>query len=91
MTEYIERENALKVLAAGRGCGNIFSRAIRNIPAADVAPVRHGQWIDCEDDYSSYVRCSVCEDEFTSWEADCAITNFCPNCGARMDGGVDNA
>lgn len=59
---------------------------IRTCPAADVEPVRHGRWIDCDDCYGSYVRCSVCEDEFTNWEADCAVTNFCPNCGARMDG-----
>lgn len=63
-----------------------------DLPDADVAPVRHGHWIDCEDDYSSYVRCSVCGDEFTCWEADCAHTDFCPGCGADMrDGGADNA
>lgn len=56
----------------------------------DWRPVQHGHWIDCEDDYSSYVRCSVCGDEFTCWEADCAKTDYCPNCGARMDGGADN-
>lgn len=56
----------------------------------DWQPVRHGHWIDCEDDYCSYAQCSVCGGEFTSWEADCAKTGFCPNCGARMDGGVDN-
>lgn len=61
-----------------------------DLPDADVAPVRHGHWIDCEDEYSSYVRCSVCGDEFTCWEADCAHTDFCPGCGADMRG-ADNA
>lgn len=55
----------------------------------DWQPARHGHWIDCEDDYSDYVRCSVCGDEFTSWEGDCAHTKFCPECGARMNGGAD--
>lgn len=59
-------------------------------PADDDAPVRHGRWIDGEDDYGSYVTCSICKDEFTNWEADCAYTNYCPSCGAKMDGGDDN-
>lgn len=62
---------------------------IQRLPSADIAPVRHGHWIDCEDEYSSYVRCSECGDEFTCWEADCAHTDFCPGCGADMRG-ADN-
>lgn len=46
MAEYINREAALKVLAAGRGCGNICSRAIKNIPAANVVSVVHCR--DCK-------------------------------------------
>lgn len=62
---------------------------VENFQTADVAPVRHGHWIDCEDEYSSYVRCSECGDEYTNWEADCAHTDFCPGCGADMrDGGT---
>lgn len=65
---------------------------IAQAPKSDVAPVRHGRWIDCEDDWSSYVRCSVCGDEYTNWEADCAYTNFCPGCGADMrEGGTNDA
>ena len=55
------------------------------VPAADVEPVRHGGWIIAEDEYSSYAKCSVCGDEFTFWEGDCAITQYCPSCGAKMD------
>lgn len=58
---------------------------------ADVEPVRHGRWIDCDDEYSSYSRCSVCGDEFTNLEADCARTNYCPSCGAKMDRGEEDA
>lgn len=54
-------------------------------PLPDVAPVVHGHWIDCDNGYDSYARCSECGDEFTNWEADCAHTNFCPNCGAKID------
>ena len=60
-------------------------RLIKSLPAADVEPVRHGGWIIAEDEYSSYAKCSVCGDEFTFWEGDCAITQYCPSCGAKMD------
>lgn len=52
----------------------------------DVAPVRHGLWIEGEDEYGLLLTCSVCGEEFVSWEADCARTNYCPNCGADMRG-----
>lgn len=58
---------------------------IKRQPSVDAAPVRHGHWIGYEDEYGSYIRCSVCADEFTAWEGDCAHTRFCPGCGARMD------
>lgn len=55
---------------------------------ADVAPVRHGRWIW---DDEAYLRCSECtqkapvtqpyEDEPMSH-----ATNYCPYCGAKMDG-----
>lgn len=53
-------------------------------PCADVEPVRRGEWIIIEGEYCGYAKCSVCGDEFTSWEGDCEITRYCPNCGAKM-------
>ena len=52
-----------------------------NIPAADVAPVVHGRWVDNGIPGSMLSGCSVCG--FT-----CGAYSFfyCPNCGARMDG-----
>lgn len=57
---------------------------IEDAPAADVAPVVHGRWVptkapfmnECED-------CSVCGYR-TVWGH---RYNYCPNCGAKMDGG----
>lgn len=59
--------------------------AVDAVPAVDAEPVRHGKWIVVEDEYGDYARRSVCGDEFICWEGDCAITNYCPNCGAKMD------
>ena len=51
---------------------------------ADVEPVRHGRWIN----ENFYTHCSACGkmaiyDKYgQEFESD-----FCPNCGAKMDGG----
>lgn len=52
------------------------------IPAADVVPVVHGKWGDNGIAGSMLVKCSVCG-------FDCGANSFsyCPNCGAKMDGG----
>lgn len=51
-------------------------------PAADVAPVVHGKRGDNGIAGSILVKCSVCG-------YDCGANSFsyCPNCGAKMDGG----
>lgn len=45
-------------------------------------PVRHGKWVSkCEPHY----ECSVCHHWFHLYDR----TNYCPNCGAKMDGDGD--
>ena len=56
---------------------------IEKISAADVAPVRHGRWIMHDDEFGLTCECSVCHIE-TMGDG-----NYCPNCGAKMDGGTD--
>ena len=65
-----------------------FEKALNAVPNADVAPVRHGRWEwDTEDIY----RCSNCAEKshvkevmgHPEWA-------YCPNCGAKMDGGNDD-
>ena len=53
-------------------------------PTADVAPVRHGRWEEKMDGFwkKKILICSNCE----SRNALCYEFNYCPNCGARMDG-----
>ena len=67
---------------------DIYS-AIDNAPTADVAPVRHGRWIYHPDDLfpaESKQECSYChEEEYVTL----CNENYCPNCGAKIDGGAD--
>ena len=60
---------------------------VENFPSADAAPVRHGQW-ETNSDRPDTLICSVCKCGFDMWKHD--PHNFCPNCGAKMDGGFDN-
>ena len=53
------------------------------IPAADVAPVRHGQWI--YDKKAQRPYCSVCKGYF--YGATNSHMSYCPNCGTKMDEG----
>ena len=94
MAEYIEREYAVDAVVdvyyntpdINLSCEK-FETEIFKIPAADVAPVRHGRWIE-KDKYTFGVMydCSICDnrilDNGHSW-------NYCPNCGAKMYGDGD--
>ena len=70
---------------------------IDNAPAADVVPVRHGWWISLTECANEGVYCSICKKKI--WQSDYARcskksrnklrSNYCPNCGAKMDGGAD--
>ena len=54
--------------------------ALRDLPAVDAAPVVHGWWIVQDRTYTRFA-CSACRARNFSDR-----TNFCPNCGARVDG-----
>ena len=59
--------------------------AIENAPTMDAVEVVHGQWISDEGDV--LFHCSECETQIsTSWDYDDLQWNYCPNCGAKMDG-----
>ena len=60
-----------------------------NLPAADVAPVVHGRWISKNNHgYEWVFVCSNCD--YVDGYPFNDRPNYCPNCGAKMDGGIDN-
>lgn len=69
-------------------------RGFDEIPSADVAPVRHGRWIDtgAENEAGNIYFCSVCNKLYNPNKKDVAMKrakekpDYCPNCGAKMDG-----
>ena len=95
MDEYIKRE-ALYEKAYWHGehpdVGNSFPDGVDAIdiedvdaiPAADVATVRHGRWIPAVHVGDCCYHCSECQFLRDAYLID--IGNYCPNCGARMDG-----
>ena len=59
---------------------------IKKMPTVDAVEVVHGRW-EPRKDAIGFVRCSVCRDcnIYDDW-ADGKKWNYCPNCGAKMDG-----
>lgn len=59
--------------------------AIEEMPAADVAPVKRGYWIPSE---NKTFKCSECGYGFEH-EGYTQFFNFCPWCGAKIEGVMD--
>ena len=87
MAEYIDREAALMKLMQD-GCSAKNLQSISDMPAADVAPVRHGRWEEASD--GDGIVCPFCRTDFCTIIYDTEYFNYCPNCGAKMDGGIGN-
>ena len=61
-----------------------FIKHIQFAPTIDPESLRpHGKWVVCSDGYYPY--CSECKEEPKGG----AMTNYCPNCGAVMQGVKD--
>lgn len=63
-------------------------------PAADVVEVRHGRWIRTDGIAHGIVSrvcsCSLCKrNAGVSENGFWYLSDYCPNCGAKMDGGAD--
>lgn len=91
--EYIKKSDALNAME-WKWAGAAAFRAVSEIPSADVAPIKHGKWIEKEIFYDENAdvisdwqsaRCSVCNTYHTTpYSYYFTDYNFCPNCGADM-------
>ena len=89
MAEYVEREKVLSKAAPVAGCFSdmISVYDVAMLPAADVAPVRHGRWVDnhctaCGMMPMGDEMWKLCDFEPPRFEK---FMDYCPNCGAKMD------
>ena len=97
--EYIKRDDALHSVCVGcnkefeeKPCEPSFCdirQEIQNVPTADVAEVKHGYWFEVDSDVGwSIDGCSICGEQHCFYEGE-NKANYCPHCGAKMDGKED--
>lgn len=84
--DYITRHEAIRALQINSSDYYGARRALCEIPAADVAPVVHGHFVHDGPRFAGGVdwwHCSSCGRLVSGVET---RFDYCPNCGARMDG-----
>lgn len=98
MAEHVEREKlltdicddmcGLKYTGVCENCR--FVALIADAPAANVAPVVHGRWVSVAGKRDRI--CSRClhNEPYKNADDDAEVFEFCPHCGAKMDGGANN-
>lgn len=104
MAKYFERDAVIDLITRRYENPEICTQEINSIPAADVAPVVHGRWIPSESDFDDDDtlfdveewcdwQCSACREDicYDDPMPIKLLPNYCPNCGAKMDGGGGDA
>lgn len=95
MVDYMERETAIKAIEKAdcaviaddaESCKTDYLREIiKSVPAADVAPVVHAEWVVCGDGDNVPWMCSHCG-KTTAHKYKVMYGKYCPHCWAKMDG-----
>lgn len=90
----IERHKRAMGASVGHGMG-VITNMIYDAPTIDAVPVVHGRW-ECVNESENVWMCSGengCENEILLLEGTPTENqwDFCPHCGAKMDGGAEDA
>lgn len=67
---------------------NAAVKILKEAPAADVQEIKYGKWKLCYEDWRREIagdECSACG--FRHYGACISDYHYCPQCGAKMDGG----
>jgi hypothetical protein len=102
MNDVIYKQAAIEVIDAvfpvdpsmseytrGIACGAALAKTyVEQLPSVEAEPVRHGKWLTDNDAFKRmYLVCSLCKRATqTPWYVGGFLYDYCPNCGARMDG-----
>ena len=66
-------------------------KEVRSAPAADMVEVVHGEWKKLRGmappEYHGKHICSECGRKAGEWKMHEILTDYCPHCGAKMNGG----
>lgn len=64
----------------------VVKKDVESTPTLDVAPVKHARW-ELERDEYGQAQCYHCSECDRDWHHTgvYSATNYCPNCGAKMD------
>lgn len=87
MAEYIDREKAKRLLHIEYAYA--AEQLLDEIPAADVAPVVYGRWAHLGGDEWCCSACGFVITTEGSWDK--PTKKCCEDCGAKMDGGDNDA
>lgn len=80
MSDYISRETLLSAVA-GYDWEAGLKTVLKRIPAADVRPVKRGEWIRTSHRNCMGYKCSICGAIYNKRKS---RLNYYPNCGAEM-------
>lgn len=91
--KYITLDDAIRIVTKWSGVSELQIEGLTKLPAADVRPVMHGEWVKATGmmppEYCGLHICSECghyagrKPPYGGREM---LSDYCPHCGAKMDG-----